>query len=389
MDEVANPAAEEGPAADAATGGSDEGDEPSMMAVAMPAQLRVSGAIFSACGGAGGLAYGAIIGLLIFFGTLVLVFEDGASPLSRIGNALLAAARAILPYFLLSLARVTRPDGQLAALSADSSFIAATAASRLRAWQVPMAGWTVFWLLVSTNLIVREVLPVVAAGSKTAGADATLHGEMPVWALLGLALMMQFLLTNLASWWLSLKVASALVSARVAAADRLIRDTHATSPEWDQRVVPACLALMQKTLPALSSGFGDAVLSLFGFGWLAALGFFSMFLDSESVPTAVLCFIFAMLPLGISLDVAGASSDCDSLPARLNDKRVAAVGTADCDAVDGKLQVLERALTFANRKQGIGFVVPGGKVLDKRTLYMIFMSLTGGERIRIPIPFAG
>eukprot|EP01045_Picozoa_sp_COSAG04_P014332 COSAG04_NODE_1068_length_8484_cov_4.196064_3_plen_237_part_00 len=196
MDEVANPAAEEGPAADASpTGGSDECDEPSMMAVAMPAQLRVSGAIFSACGAAAGLAYGAIIGLLIFFGTLVLVFEDGASPLSRIGNALLAAARAILPYFLLSLARVTRPDGQLAALSADSSFIAATAASRLRAWQVPMAGWTVFWLLMSTNLIVREVLPVVAAGSKTGGADATLHGEMPIWGLLGLALMMQFLLT--------------------------------------------------------------------------------------------------------------------------------------------------------------------------------------------------
>jgi len=56
------------------------------------------------------------------------------------------------------------------------------------------------------------------------------------------------------------------------------------------------------------------------------------------------------MPLLISLDVAGASSDADGITESLNDKRMESVLDLETDA---KLQVLERALLNTNRRQGI------------------------------------
>ena len=69
-------------------------------------------------------------------------------------------------------------------------------------------------------------------------------------------------------------------------------------------------------------------------------------------------------PLFIAHDVAGASSDCDSIMISLNDKRKASLLDAETDA---KLQVLERAISHENRGAGIGFVV-AGRVIDRSTL---------------------
>ena len=55
-------------------------------------------------------------------------------------------------------------------------------------------------------------------------------------------------------------------------------------------------------------------------------------------------FVLFCFPLLIALDVAGASSDCDSLVNELNEKRKQAMNIE----TDQKLQVLERALSLEN-----------------------------------------
>jgi hypothetical protein len=77
--------------------------------------------------------------------------------------------------------------------------------------------------------------------------------------------------------------------------------------------------------------------------------------------------VFLVFPLFVALDVAGASSDCDSIAVSLNDKRAEAM-----DQSDDKLVRMERLLSLANRGQGLGFKA-GGKVMDRSTLKMIFI----------------
>jgi hypothetical protein len=90
------------------------------------------------------------------------------------------------------------------------------------------------------------------------------------------------------------------------------------------------------------------------------------------------------MPLLISLDVAGASSDADGITESLNDKRMESVLDLETDA---KLQVLERALLNTNRRQGIGFVV-AGKVIDRATLKAICVAVAGFLGTAVPVILA-
>eukprot|EP01045_Picozoa_sp_COSAG04_P001948 COSAG04_NODE_67_length_29431_cov_17.894313_17_plen_152_part_00 len=87
------------------------------------------------------------------------------------------------------------------------------------------------------------------------------------------------------------------------------------------------------------------------------------------------------LPLLISLDVTGASSEAEGIIDSLNDKRLESVLDPETDT---KLQILERALLNANRSQGIGFVVLG-KVVTRATLKAIFLAVVGFLGTVVPV----
>ena len=73
----------------------------------------------------------------------------------------------------------------------------------------------------------------------------------------------------------------------------------------------------------------------------------------------------------LAADVAGASSDCDTIRAALNDKRA----ESEYDvAVDAKLMVIESYLDRLNDGGGLGSVA-GGKVIDKKTLRNVFVAM--------------
>ena len=53
-----------------------------------------------------------------------------------------------------------------------------------------------------------------------------------------------------------------------------------------------------------------------------------------------------------------------------------------------KIAMLESCVTGANRMQGLGFTVPGGKVVDRRTLQAVLTTLAGVAGTVGPVVFA-
>ena len=109
-----------------------------------------------------------------------------------------------------------------------------------------------------------------------------------------------------------------------------------------------------------------------------------MFLGGNSIAGIFGAILTGLAPLVIALDVASASSYCESLQQALNDKRKETVLDV---ATDGKLQVLERAIRLENRGAGIGFVVAGG-ILDRSSLMKIFAAMSGALGTVVPLFFA-
>ena len=169
------------------------------------------------------------------------------------------------------------------------------------------------------------------------------------------------------AWFVALKEAALLASDAVIETRKQIHSTAVASAEWGSIVVPRVLSLIQKTMPALSSGFATSVLGIVFFCWLVALIFFVRFLDGETnVLPGVFVFIgFSALPV---YDVASASSDCDSIHDSLNDKRGEDLSK---DAHD-KLRILEVNLDRLNKKQSF---VAGGKVIDRATIKTTYAAI--------------
>ena len=289
-----------------------------------------------------------------------------------------------LPMFCAAR-RVTRDDGQLAQLGMGTTKIMAAAARSIS---------RLHWFLVVFLLLaaVPDGLKYVAAG--LTGTPIEGHPKFDLlasetqlttfqrgWALVGfLRIFLNQALCG--AWFVALKEAAVLAADAVVETRKQIRSAPVASAEWDGVVVPRVLGLIQKTMPALSSGFGTSVLGVvFGF-WLNALGLFVVFVDGK---TGALPWIFVLIAVSVIpvYDVASVSSDCDSIHDSLNDER----GEDESKDEHDKLQILEVHLDRLNKKQGLGFVA-GGKVIDRTTVKRTVVGIYGFLGFIIPLLLA-
>ena len=246
----------------------------------------------------------------------------------------------IISVALFSLRRVTMEEtGQLKQLGVGAAFISSSGARRLHRWNLLLFSLAVGALVGGAVGGLRSLV----AGNRFVPDEAKLMMRpvdlvhVPT-VILGPCLM---------AWYLSLKEASVLVSDSVAEARKLIKQTSPTSPEWNDRVVPAILKLISHTLPALSTGWGDGLVAIWASLWFGALGSFVGFLASGELKRLLGILGGAMVPMLIAADVAAASSDCDSVRTALNDKRLE---TMEIEAHD-QISIAEAALKHCNRDQ--------------------------------------
>lgn len=168
------------------------------------------------------------------------------------------------------------------------------------------------------------------------------------------------------------------MSDAVLEARKLLLATPVNDKEWDVTVAPQVLKLAKSTLPNLSHGFGTGLFMITAGFWALSASAFSKGLDDDLDPAKFFrSFNLFCFPLLIALDVASASSACDSLVISLNAKRMHGILEQQMDVdIEHKLQILERALALQNAGQGLGFVVLG-VVVDRKTLSRIFWVVMG------------
>jgi len=185
----------------------------------------------------------------------------------------------------------------------------------------------------------------------------------------------------LCAWYLTLKLASALVSDAVVGCRTMMINTLPTDDEWDDEVVPSVLKLIDSTLPTLSKGWSDSLLAMWMGCWAVALSSFALFLDTNAEVSLFLACFCLVSPILLAYDVASASSDCDKLKSTLNVIRARDMSVE----TDLKLQVMERLLQNTNNGAGLGFIVGNGKVLDMNTLKSIFAGMFGFLATVLPL----
>ena len=291
------------------------------------------------------------VGCAMMFGTgartgarRVDMVED---PLTTLAFGCFALATTMYCLPLFSLRRVTaRDDGQMKTLRAGTVLISAAAAKWLRRWHVSLLVISALTVLAGLHIIVNCTLLGNEDQMNPVLRSLPNETQLEVWQRVGavpIGLFWAYLLPlSVWAWWLSLKEASVLVSDKVTECRNLIDKTSATSAEWDARVVPELLTLINDTLPALSSGWADGLLAVWASMWVLALGFGAMFLDNVNgygdtvfLPLTV---AFACIPLGLAADAAGASSDCNAIRTSLNDKRKqSAPRVSQCKPVRGQI----------------------------------------------------
>lgn len=315
-----------------------------------------------------GAAYGAVMLMRIWA-------TDYYSDLQNLNRGCTVVATVLLSLTLFSLRRVTASEGQLSQLGSGTATISTRAAKRLVLWNATLTAFTAFLLYMAVSVFITYGVmgepdprnPIYHLEPGETELTVLQRSNAALWS--GITVLIYPMLF---AWYLALKEASILVSDEVVEARKKIVRTKVDSAEWESIVVPHVLKLIDETLPTLSSGWGDGLVAIWVGIWIQAIAAFALFLHSDAsgattvkkVYSAVGMVLASLSPLFIAHDVAGASSDCDSIMISLNDKRKASLLDAETDS---KLQVLERAISHENRGAGIGFVVVG-RVVDRSTL---------------------
>ena len=267
------------------------------------------------------------------------------SPLGAMGDG----SKAVFPMLAMtvfSFRRSTGAGGQLDQLGLGEVRVSSISAKHLQWWG--LAGLVCTSMAVVgglANAIIKQaVFGTRRDGNPSHVGVAELTPEMRVRSL-NLGLFGIVTAPFIFGWWLALKTASLLVSDCVIEARKKVASTSPIETAWDESVVPMMLQLLQSTLPALSTGFGDGVILAFVTCWILSLGSLCNWL-ATGIPGVLIGVVnMAMAPLLLAMDVAGASSECDNIRSALNDKRAKSM-TIEADA---KIQLVERLLQNANR----------------------------------------
>ena len=240
-------------------------------------------------------------------------------PLTVMYRGLAAVGSLFLAAVSLSFRRVSAPGGTLEILGLGEAKVLEKEDRRLKRWQI---------LLLVPMFMVNFFGFAIIVGN---GLESPMY-----W----------FVWPCVFSWYLALKEASVLVSDVVLEARKEVASTAVLDEKWDGSVVPKILELAKKTLPDLSHGFGGGLFMCALGLWSFSASAFASALEGTWGVVSGLSRSFALFcfPLLIALDVASASSDCDSLVNELNEKRKQAMNIE----TDQKLQVLERALSLEN-----------------------------------------
>ena len=181
------------------------------------------------------------------------------------------------------------------------------------------------------------------------------------------------------TWWYTMKIASQLSTTKVQqTADRIKqwRELKAAAGPgeeaavWREEIVKPVFRLAQVTMPTLSAGWGRSLAALATGCLMGVLSLvFALLIGAgdalQRVAWCIMILMFSVLPLGLALEPARASSKCDRLVDSLNQ-----VSLNELEENRDLWMSLDRTITTwnrTNRGQGVGFVV-GGTVVDKRKL---------------------
>lgn len=347
------------------------------------------------------LVFGGVAICSCYNAYVYIIAEEQAPKAWKLMTGLLTVTFPLLSLITPGLRRVTAARGHLERLGAGTIKTGSVGARKVRRWGA-------FLSAVAAGFIVGSV------GTFALGKE------------IGSKLFTFVLLTIpgiVSAWWLTLKMASYLVQDSIIETRKQMRRCTPGSKEWSAEVIPKTLTLIHDVLPTLSEGWSVGLVWCFIAMWTLATAFVVGALNYE-LPMLLVALFFGSVPLLLSLDVAQASSDCDTLTIMLNTKRAGILSgredlvshsadqssarlengdsseesitvtnpvtydpsttlgsdsqSAD-DSIDQMTQLaaldqIERLLDRCNNQAGLGFVV-GGKVVDRRTLKTIFVGM--------------
>jgi hypothetical protein len=285
----------------------------------------------------------------------------------HLGFFVVIAAYTLVFHALRCVTRTAEAGGQLALLGLGTARVPTSAARSLERWRrlVRLVTWGL--AVVFSGLAVQLALV-------TDGVQRVLHPLLFVTTAAGSVVIGQ--------WWLTLQLAVALTNDEakpVAAAATAAAQCEAEldDEQWRRTIEEPAQKLARVTLPLLSEGWGPSLVAvMIGLGAYAiGLGAFlyelPQFFWDDPVWGPVLrvmagCVVAgAALPVLLALAPAGVSTACDELTDSLTDLHA----KGDPARQYQRMIPLETILDRANRKQGIGFRIGRGTVLDKKTLF--------------------
>eukprot|EP01046_Picozoa_sp_COSAG06_P050408 COSAG06_NODE_7977_length_2313_cov_6.997098_1_plen_700_part_10 len=279
-----------------------------------------------------------------------------------LGTCVLLASFTCVFHGLRCVTRTAEAGGQLALLGLGTACVPTSAARNLQRWRwlVRLVTWG---LAVGFSGLAMQFVLI------TQGATRVLHALFFIAAALGFVVIGQ--------WWLTLRLAVALTNdeakAVAAAAEAAAeRETELDDEQWRRTIEEPAQKLARVTLPLLSEGWGPSLgavmagLGASAIGWGATVYKSPLAWDDPVFRVIVgLVVVVAALPVLFALAPAGVSTACDELTDSLTDLHT----KGDPARQYERMTPLETILDRANRKQGIGFRIGRGTVLDKKTLY--------------------
>lgn len=189
---------------------------------------------------------------------------------------------------------------------------------------------------------------------------------------------------------LSLQVAATVVVEAVADVETAVRVASLKDSEsWESNVVQPALALHTGRVGTLSACWSGGLATSYASCWFLS---FTVFLGALATANgsarddpAVIVFylvvvlVLILMPLLMTRSVVGVSQACDELLQAINDRRMTSLENNE------QLHSLELALKNCNYQQGLGFVVGGEHVMDKKRLRSMLVTVLGLFATVVPI----